>query len=1510
MRRKLIDPPADAATDLAALTPREIAVFTRIAAGKNSREIADALNISTFAVHRDTSSVIDKIGARTQAEAIAKTLGALDRRRDEGARPRREQSTPADRDMPMGRRGEPGFDGTDVAFGLSQARHGDPGHVNDCVPVAFQGLEELHPDKRLVDWRELGVVGSAGVSGGRIAAALGYRPPGFAGRAAVVGELAGRGVGADAVMFEVYGDTGAGHAVLLVHQGGGRVVVREVRAGVVVYTDFDEWAKGRVEPAGVWATLVDEGGDVVEGLGDPDSLLPLDPDFGRNPDGGQRSPSRSNDDDVGDSSTAITVDLLRVRHEAAVVQRMGALKDRQDAAVLVDEVFRRAGQRMGEIAGIDDVRGWIDSIADHVMSLNPREVAPYLRYRRAVAAEASGAQRRILAEASDHDFDTAMQTLGDRERGILTLLFLGDGVPIDVIARSLGASVRDVRNMVRRILRRLARKLGAVAADTEKSPTAEATSAERIRGETRAQRRARWDSASLLLVIAVFDHRKELLQPHLVMLDDAEREYFKLYFEDRKSFTTIARELGFHKSTVQWRLNQIGRFLAERLPAELREQYGRAGILRHTTAKDVAREAGVGVRTARAVLHEENIAKLPTAQPSQRIRAISDRMGWSPDRGRSSVVLCDGVDIEIPLLPIRSVTDSVRRGQSLRAVRAAHPDDVARCIPNLAVGERKIAELLFRQKLALPEVARRLERDESVINTYRTRLANDVHSLLSGGVLLTNSAAWELIRGLRLSDPEVLEPHLPVLSETQRAYFDLFFGDPPMSEQEIATRRVVGRDGVQQQLRHAAHALVRKLDPDFVERQANTDVRAWVRAAQQGDAEAFGRLSDRYAQAMFLTVMSLVDDREAAESITAAAVRHAQAGIGSLGDEQQVRAWFMDRATEVAAAVSDGRAAYFRPETDAGSSAAGVSRAPVTAVAQASATDNADAEKRRARQRDREINEERRNRYGRDIFGHIMRCLGVRQGMRPPEPVVQRAQEINQAVFRIAESRRWQVPGEGDVTGWLRSIADDEVKGLRARRGSIADLLASPHGAASSNPSRQAVPVHDGLVAHTAPEGSIGEREAGHVANQCGRLVLELLGWVDPDRIPTVGAAGMVVKDIVRIAGADPAHVRRCAIDPARPHRGVVDALLALPEEQREGASALVFDGFDKADEHGVAGHVFRLVVRGGKIHIEDPGKGVFGRFEDVVDPDVLADLQGVWAVGFDREGNPLDLPGTQADATDLEFAVGLSHDTIGDQVLSVVAEAGPQWLARLSRIVKVRHVPTWSTNSHAFFLPEALTNTIETLGVDLVVQTLGLIHENRHALDFEDSPWADVATMLRGEYVHAVLHFEARAYAEEALVAMALHARGHEVPDDAEEYTVFAEAYGAAVADARQVQPEATTSELATSGYRAGVHALEEFFAAPDKHGKPRKYVRRPGGNGSVLVARLSARLCTRRPHRSRRRKFGGPCWRGLPPIAISPRWTARSSGNSSVGARPRPPGSREPILGAVTMPRCCSVI
>lgn len=405
-----------------------------------------------------------------------------------------------------------------------------------------------------------------------------------------------------------------------------------------------------------------------------------------------------------------------------------------------------------------------------------------------------------------------------------------------------------------------------------------------------------------------------------------------------------------------------------------------------------------------------------------------------------------------------------------------------------------------------------------------------------------------------------------------------------------------------------------------------------------------------------------------------------------------------------------------------------------------------------------------------------------------------------------------------DTLEWdaVRSFTDDD--GRQHTYGTARQVAASPERRA-----RTALPVSvsDGDGEYAAPTDSTGARDAGHLANLCGQLVLARLPWVDPGRIPeAVGARGLGVPRIVEIAGAGPEHVRRLAVDPDRPYAGVAEALSALPEAVREGASALVFVGSDEADEYGVAGHVFRVVYRDGEVHREDPGLEVFGLLDGTAGPWELEGVNGLWMVAFDAAGEPVVLPGAPVDAAELEFVVGLSHDTVGDQVLSVLDEAGEQWRKMLPHTVKVRHVSTMAPGLAGSYSLTELVNRVLTTGASLLTQAVTLVHENEHGRDAEELPMPDPYTMMRGEYVHAILRWEARAFAREATFADVLKSSGYDLEED-DRHLVYHEAHSKAIRDALRADPGLSEPEQLAIGYRAGVRALEVYLAVPDKVAK-----------------------------------------------------------------------------------------
>lgn len=57
-----------------ALTPREVAVLIEVSTGKSALEIATTLNISARTVERHTQSAMAKLGVRSKAHAVARSL--------------------------------------------------------------------------------------------------------------------------------------------------------------------------------------------------------------------------------------------------------------------------------------------------------------------------------------------------------------------------------------------------------------------------------------------------------------------------------------------------------------------------------------------------------------------------------------------------------------------------------------------------------------------------------------------------------------------------------------------------------------------------------------------------------------------------------------------------------------------------------------------------------------------------------------------------------------------------------------------------------------------------------------------------------------------------------------------------------------------------------------------------------------------------------------------------------------------------------------------------------------------------------------------------------------------------------------------------------------------------------------------------------------------------------------------------------------------------------------------
>ncbi len=177
----------------------------------------------------------------------------------------------------------------------------------------------------------------------------------------------------------------------------------------------------------------------------------------------------------------------------------------------------------------------------------------------------------------------------------------------------------------------------------------------------------------------------------------------------------------------------------------------------------------------------------------------------------------------------------------------------------------------------------------------------------------------------------------------------------------------------------------------------------------------------------------------------------------------------------------------------------------------------------------------------------------------------------------------------------------------------------------------------------------------GHDLNRCARLVLEMhqheTGRPTSGDLSDTGLGGVLAGRYLRALGAG--RPTRYAIDPDKPLRRVVAALDELVRDMsaanRSGVSIITIEGTHAADEHGVAAHTRRWVYRcdeqgnNARIELQDPGKALFGTPDE--DKTNASDLTAIWAVAFDKNGNPLPLPGGDAEGPPQHMRVGRSDE-------------------------------------------------------------------------------------------------------------------------------------------------------------------------------------------------------------------------------------------------------------------------
>ena len=127
----------------------------------------------------------------------------------------------------------------------------------------------------------------------------------------------------------------------------------------------------------------------------------------------------------------------------------------------MNEVFRRAGDRIGDLSKADNADRWIMSVTNEVLDEHIKFVR-HIHFRRAIAEAAEdGAQRQVLADASDRDFRDALDTLDDGQRRLLLLLFMEEA-SVEDAAAATRRPANTIRAAMRQILHRLAVNLGAI----------------------------------------------------------------------------------------------------------------------------------------------------------------------------------------------------------------------------------------------------------------------------------------------------------------------------------------------------------------------------------------------------------------------------------------------------------------------------------------------------------------------------------------------------------------------------------------------------------------------------------------------------------------------------------------------------------------------------------------------------------------------------------------------------------------------------------------------------------------------------------------------------------------------------------------------------------------------------------------------------------------------------------------------------------------------------------------
>ncbi|MGO4646210.1 sigma-70 family RNA polymerase sigma factor [Nocardia sp. 2YAB30] len=374
--------------------------------------------------------------------------------------------------------------------------------------------------------------------------------------------------------------------------------------------------------------------------------------------------------------------------------------------------------------------------------------------------------------------------------------FLGQSVA--EIAVEMGDPEQTVLDQLHILIRKLARGL------------ADHDMLERQRRKL-TRPRTQGDSPSLLLVEAVYAHEPDLVTACLSDLSDDDREIFRQYFDDAKTVTAIAREVS--RVIVERALERITALVEPILQPDLVQRYTGGGSLRRSTREDVAAEAGVSSYWVTHLFSDEG----PVSSTGRRVEAAALRLGYRNQiRGLRAGVVVEGGSSDALVPAVRARQEpSAGSTWAVRRVREMSPSDLKSLIPKLFEYDRAAAWLLFVDELPIPTVARLLDRSRRTVSDQQSLIAESLDALSSGGVLLTDSQAPELLRKILSLDPDVLAPHLSVLTEQARFRYEQHFVRG-QSARWISDMTGVDRRVIRNDLVRIAQRLIKSLPTELV----------------------------------------------------------------------------------------------------------------------------------------------------------------------------------------------------------------------------------------------------------------------------------------------------------------------------------------------------------------------------------------------------------------------------------------------------------------------------------------------------------------------------------------------------------------------------------------------------------------------------------------------------------------------------------------------------------------------